>query len=58
MTVRGHPSDVESLMEEIVGYLAAVELFRAEGHEPTWRADPRLAVAGRRRAPTKRRRKE
>ena len=32
--------DVEALMEEIAGYLAAVELFRAEGHEPRWRVDP------------------
>jgi hypothetical protein len=53
MTVREQTPDVEVLMEEIAGYLAAVELFRAEGHEPRWRTDPvvapRARVGGRRR---------
>lgn len=40
MTVREQMLDVESLMAEIAGYLATVELFRAEGHEPRWRTDP------------------
>ena len=44
MTVSEHAPNVESLMEEIEGYLCAIELFRAEGHEPRWRADP-VAVA-------------
>jgi hypothetical protein len=39
MTVR-EQMDVEALMEEIAGYLATVELFRAEGHQPRWRTDP------------------
>jgi hypothetical protein len=28
--------DVEALIGEIARYLAAVDLFRAEGHEPCW----------------------
>ena len=44
MTVSEHTPNVESLVEEIEGYLSAIELFRAEGHEPRWRADP-VAVA-------------
>ena len=43
MTRSEQTPNVESLMEEIEGYLSAIELFRAEGHEPRWRAD---AMAG------------
>jgi hypothetical protein len=28
--------DIEELMREIERYLAAVEAFRSEGHEPCW----------------------
>jgi len=28
--------DVDALMDEIRRYLAAVEAFRREGHEPRW----------------------
>jgi hypothetical protein len=28
--------DIEALVLEIASYLAAVEVFRAEGHEPCW----------------------
>jgi len=31
--------DVDALVAEIVLYLAVVELFRQEEHEPTWRVD-------------------
>ena len=31
--------DVDALMAEIARYLAAVEVFRAEGLEPEWLAD-------------------
>jgi hypothetical protein len=31
--------DVEALLPEIERYLAAVEVFRAEGHEPRWSSD-------------------
>jgi len=55
MTVREQTLDVEALMAEIEDYLAAVDVFRAEGHEPRWRADPVLA---RPRRASRRRRKE
>lgn len=31
--------DIDELMEEVDRYLAAVELFRALGCEPGWRAE-------------------
>jgi hypothetical protein len=31
--------DIRKLMEEIDRYLAAVELFRSHGCEPTWRPE-------------------
>ena len=31
--------ELERLFAEIVRYLEAVEVFRREGHEPTWRRD-------------------
>jgi hypothetical protein len=31
---------VMELIEEIEKYLDAVELFRALGHEPSWRSEP------------------
>jgi hypothetical protein len=31
----------EALIQEIARYLAAVDLFRAEHCEPTWRSEPR-----------------
>jgi hypothetical protein len=37
--------DIESLIQEIGRYLAAVEAFRREGHEPAWRAEPRTHFA-------------
>ena len=33
------PSSSEDLIHEIVRYLAAVDLFRAEQCEPTWRRE-------------------
>jgi hypothetical protein len=30
--------DIEALVEEILRYLAAVEVFRAEACEPHWRS--------------------
>lgn len=33
--------DITALMREIARYLAAVDAFRAESREPTWRAEPR-----------------
>jgi hypothetical protein len=36
--------DVEALVEEIARYLAAVQAFRTEGCEPTWR--PEVAAIG------------
>ncbi|HEX6700314.1 MAG TPA: hypothetical protein VF101_06235 [Gaiellaceae bacterium] len=35
------PADPKDLMQEIVRYLAAVDLFRELGHEPTWRREVR-----------------
>ena len=51
MTVSEHTPNVESLVEEIEGYLSAIELFRAEGHEPRWRADPVAVAPARARSP-------
>ena len=34
-----HPSEFEELFAEILRYLSAVELFRHEGHEPSWRVE-------------------
>lgn len=31
--------DIEALVEEVDRYLAAVDLFRAESCEPTWRPE-------------------
>jgi hypothetical protein len=39
MTRRDYPVDVDSLMDEVLGYLAVVTLFCAEGCEPCWRED-------------------
>ena len=33
--------NVDELMREIKRYLAAVELFRQEGHEPVWSSENR-----------------
>jgi hypothetical protein len=30
---------LEELYDEILRYLGAVELFRREGHEPSWRVE-------------------
>ena len=47
-----HQSDTQKLLEEIDRYLAAVDLFRAENCEPTWRPElhqdaPARSVAAR-----------
>jgi hypothetical protein len=34
------PSNADKLTEEVGRYLAAVDLFRAENCEPTWRPEP------------------
>lgn len=37
----------EELLDEIARYLSAVDLFRAMGHEPSWRpevADPAVSL--------------
>ncbi|MFL5965970.1 MAG: hypothetical protein ACJ747_05395 [Gaiellaceae bacterium] len=44
--------DVNALVDEIRRYLAAVDVFRAEGAAPRWRAER----AGSRRRPRRRRR--
>ena len=31
------PLDLEELLQEVERYLAAVDVFRVEGHEPRWR---------------------
>jgi hypothetical protein len=33
------PAELEEFFAEIVRYLAAVDVFRSEGHEPSWRAE-------------------
>jgi hypothetical protein len=33
--------DLDELMTELCRYLAAVEAFRAEGHEPVWLREER-----------------
>ena len=32
-------SELDELFAEILRYLEAVELFREEGHEPSWRVE-------------------
>jgi len=39
MTESRIPTESEQLIGEIVGYLGAVELFRALGCEPSWRSE-------------------
>jgi hypothetical protein len=39
--------DTDTLADEIVRYLAAVELFRACDCEPTWRPEVAHSVGGR-----------
>lgn len=39
------PMDAGKLIEEIDRYLAAVDLFRAEACEPTWRPELHAEVA-------------
>jgi hypothetical protein len=34
------PDSRPSLLDEVRLYLEAVELFRREGHEPSWRHEP------------------
>jgi len=36
--------DGRELLEEVRRYLAAIELFRAEGCEPRWRAEDRTVA--------------
>jgi hypothetical protein len=55
MEAHERQTDVSALVEEIGGYLAAVELFRAEGCEPRWRVETPPPVPRRRRARTKER---
>jgi hypothetical protein len=38
--VNGQPDITEDLLDEIARYLAAVDVFRAEACEPTWRPEP------------------
>lgn len=38
-------ADIRKLMGEIDRYLAAVDLFRAEGHEPAWRSEIAAGVS-------------
>jgi len=33
------PSEIEELISEILLYFEVVELFRREGHEPSWRVE-------------------
>lgn len=33
------PAQLERLLAEILRYIEAVELFRREGYEPSWRAE-------------------
>ena len=40
-----HQSDTQKLLEEIDRYLAAVDLFRAESCEPTWRPEIHAEIA-------------
>jgi hypothetical protein len=41
MDIHEQPIDVEAVFEEIQRYLAAVEVYRAEGYGPRWRSDTR-----------------
>jgi hypothetical protein len=38
-------ADIAKLVEEIDRYLAAVDLFRTLGYEPTWRPEPCRSLA-------------
>ena len=41
------PIDAETLMDEVRRYLAAVDVFRAQGREPSWRpevAEPAVSL--------------
>jgi hypothetical protein len=40
-TIETATEAAEELVSEIERYLGAVELFRALGHEPSWRPEPR-----------------
>jgi hypothetical protein len=33
------PDELESLLDEIRLYLEAIDVFRGEGHEPSWRPE-------------------
>jgi hypothetical protein len=37
-TIRAMAIDIEQLIEEILRYLAAVDVFRSEACEPRWRS--------------------
>ena len=37
--------ETEQLIDEIVGYLGAVDVFRAAGYEPAWRQELPSATA-------------
>jgi hypothetical protein len=43
--------DRSTLMREVQRYLSAVETFRAEGHEPSWRVEQHLARTATPRTP-------
>jgi hypothetical protein len=38
-TTCGPATEVEELLREIARYLAAVDEFRRQGHEPRWRRE-------------------
>lgn len=38
------PEDLADLLDEIRRYLAAIEMFRHEGCEPSWRFESRVEV--------------
>jgi len=46
MAARVTKRQVERLLEEIHRYLKTVDAFRAQGREPTWRAESPLRAAG------------
>jgi hypothetical protein len=37
--------DLDELLRDVDRYLAAVDLFRALGHEPIWRCDELIALS-------------
>lgn len=39
LTTALRTGELAALMDEITRYLEAVELFRREGHEPSWRRE-------------------